>query len=676
VATPAAGHRAGPAGAGRGTRRRHLRRALGCGLAALALAAGTAGTARAGQHDLLELSLEDLMHVEVTSASPQAHALEDTAAAVYVLTAEDIRRSGARTLPELLRRVPGLQVAEINDHTWAVSARGFNDRFANLLLVLVDGRPVYNPLYGGVHWDAEAPPLWNVERIEVIRGPGGSLWGANAVNGVVNVITRDAASVQGAYVAGGAGRDERAYAAARQGVYLEDRGDLTLYVQAFDRRVRDWNESRGGFRWDRLLAGGHLSVDGEAYDGGAGREAYVASLSPPELARADDRERFGGGHLMATLWRGDDRDGWWLRAYATRDGREDILHRSRIRTESLELRHARRLGRHGVTVGGGLREVVDVFDGSLTTGFDPRRERALWYHALIQDDMDLTDAVRLSVGTKLERTPYGGWENQPSARALWRVAPHHTAWAAVSRAVRVPTRAYRDATLVQAVLPGTPPTLVTVTGDPDPRTTTMTALEAGYRARPAEGLTFDAAAFLNRYDDVTTLEPGTPYLATDPAPDHLVAPLVLESLAHATARGAEAVLAWQATDRVRLTATYAWLRLGARPDAASADLDNVKRHDGASPSQQVGLALHADPAPAVELDGALRAVDGLPALGVPGYADLSARVAWKPVAGLTVSVAGEHLLRTRHREFGIPGVSDVVAAPVPRTVFARLTWTP
>ncbi len=637
---------------------------------------GAAGPATATDTgDLLGLSLEALMQVEVVSASATARPLDDTAAAVYVLTADDIRRSGARDLPELLRQVPGLQVARINDHTWAVSARGFNGPFANLLLVLVDGRPVYDPLYGGVYWDAQNVPLWNVERVEVVRGPGGTLWGANAVNGVINVITRDAASTRGSYVAGGAGRDERAYAAAREGVSLGERGDLTLYAQGFDRNVRDWNESRGGFRWDRRLGAARLSVNGEVYDGGAERQSYFASLSPPELALNEDSERFDGAHLAATLRRGDEHDGWWFQAYAARDGRKDDLRRSHSRTEAVEMRRARRLGRHGLTVGAGLREVEDTYDGSFTVSFDPRHERVYWYHALLQDDIALTDDLRLSLGTKLEHTPYTGWEYQPSAQALWRMTPRHAAWVAASRAVRVPTRAFSDATIVQDVLPGSPPTVVRVVGDPDAETTGVRAFEAGYRGRPVDVLSLDLAAFYNRYDHVNTLENGTPFPETDPAA-HTVVPLVLDTQARATAVGAEAVVAWQAARRLRLTVTYAWLRLRARPDAGSDDLSNVRVNDGSNPQQQAGLLVRADPAPGVELDGALRAVDGLPALGVPGYVDLTARVAWEPVPGLTVSLTGEHLAQTHHREFAVVGPTDVVGEDVPRTVFARVTWAP
>jgi len=645
-------------------------------LAALVAVLAAPRPARAGETgDLLALSIEALMQVKVVSASATARTLDDSAAAVYVLTADDIRRSGARDLPELLRQVPGLQVARISDHTWAVSARGFNGRFANLLLVLVDGRPVYDPLYGGVYWDAQSVPLWNVERIEVVRGPGGDLWGANAVNGVINVITRDAASTRGGYVAGGAGRDERAYAAAREGVSLGERGDLTLYAQGFDRSVRDWNESRGGFRWDRRLGAARLSVNGEGYDGRAEREAYFASLSPPALALTEDGERFDGAHLTATLRRGESRDGWWLQAYAARDRRDDGLHTAHIRTEALEVRRTRPMGRHGLTVGAGVREVADTFDGSLTVSFDPRHDRVYWYHVLAHDDIALTDALRLSLGAKVERTPYTGWEHQPSARALWRITPRHATWVAASRAVRVPTRGYADASIVQEVLPGSPPTVVKVVGDPDAETTGVRAFEAGYRGRPADTVSLDLATFYNRYDHVNTLENGTAFLETSPSV-HTVVPLVLETNAHATAVGTEAVVTWQAARRLRLTATYAWLRLRARPDAGSDDVDNVRRNDGWSPQQQAGLLVRADPRPGVELDGALRAVDGLTALAVPGYVDMTARVAWEPVAGLSLSLTGEHLLRTHHREFAVLGATDVVAEDVPRTVFARVTWKP
>jgi iron complex outermembrane receptor protein len=616
------------------------------------------------------------MRVEVVSASANPRPLEDVPAAVYVLTAGDIRRSGARTLPELLRRVPGMEVARIDDHTWAVTARAFNSRFANLLLVLVDGRPVYTPTFGGVYWDAQNVPLWNVERVEVIRGPGGALWGANAVNGVINVITRDAASVRGTYTAAGRGDDERAYVAARQGVALGDRGDLSLYAQAFDRQVNDWNESRGGFRWDRHLSGALLSVQGEGYGGGAGRTAYFASLTPPSFTLQEDGEQFRGGHLMVSLRRGDDADGWQARVYTTREERRNGVHGERVRTDALELRRARRLGPHGLTVGGGVHRVVDTEDGSLTQGLDPPHEDVFWYDVLIQDDIVLTDAARLTLGTQVEWNPYTGREHLPSARALWRLAPRHAVWAAASRAVRVPTRSFGDALLVTDVIPGTPPTLVEVVGDPDAEATSLTALEAGYRGRPAGRLSLDLAVFLNRYDGVNTLESGTPFVEADPAPTHLVSPLVLETYAHGKTRGVEAAVNWQAAERLRVTLTYTWLRVRIEPDPTSADLGDARGHDGSAPQQQLGLGLRADPARGVALDLFAKVVDQLPSRGIPAYVDLTARAAWRPRAGLTLSVTGEHLLTDRHREFDTGGATDIVASDVPRIVFARVTWAP
>jgi iron complex outermembrane receptor protein len=621
------------------------------------------------------LSLEDLMRVDVVSASASTSTLEDTAAAVTVLTAEDIRRSGARTLPELLRQVPGMEVARMNGHTWAVSARGFNNRFANLLLVLVDGRPIYTPTFGGVFWDAQNLPLWIVERVEVVRGPGGSLWGANAVNGVVNVITKDAAASQGSWESVGAGDNERIFVAARRGVALGRQGHLTLHAQAFDRETDRWSDSRGGFRWDRPLEGGRLSVQGSAYGGQAERVAYFASLSPVELVARDDLERFHGGHLMVTLETGGVDSGWWIEAFTTREGRDDGLTTQRVRTDDVEARHHHRLGRHHLTVGGGVRRVVDTLDGSFTLTLDPPHEHAHWYNALVQDDIDITDAVRLSLGTKVEWNEYTGREYLPSARALWRVAPGHNLWISGSRAVRVPTRSYGDASFVTAVVDGTPPTVTRVVGDPDFETASLKALEAGYRGRPTARLSVDLAAFVNRYDGLDSLEADTPYMETDPSA-HLVVPLVLETYASGTARGAEGAVVWQAAERLRLTFTYTWLSLSIRPDATSDDLDNAQKREGNSPQQQAGLAVRATPRRGLELDVAAKVVDQLRNLGVPAYVDLMARVGWKPVAGLTLSLTGEHLLRHDEREFATPGATDLVATSVPRAIYARVTWAP
>lgn len=631
--------------------------------------------ARSDGVDLLSMSLEALMQVPVVSAAASAHTVADTPAAVHVITAEDIRRSGTRTLPDLLRQVAGMDVARISDTTWAVSARGFNARFANMLLVLVDGRSVYSPIFGGVYWDVQSVPLEDVERIEVILGPGGTLWGANAVNGVINVITRDAADTVGSHTEVGRGTDEAAFLAARQGAALPDGSHLRLYARAFDRSDSEWHETRGGFRWDGTRDDGRLTLQGETYAGGSRRMIWASSLTPPATTVRADTQDTGGGHLMLT-WRAGSVDaGWQARAYADRADRQDGLGRVRRATADLELRHHRRFAAHTVTGGLGFRQVTDRTGGDFQIRFLPDHRRTRWSSLFLQDEATVAEAVRLTVGIKLEHNDFTGLEPQPSARLVWHPAPEHALWAAVSRAVRVPSRGHHDARYNQQVIDGTPPLVVAVVGNPDAPATDLVALEAGYRGRPEPTLSVDLAAFVNRYRHVNTLETGTPFLETDPAPDHLLQPLVIDGRAHGLTWGGEATATWQASPRTRLTASYAWLRQSLRADAGGNDTFH-QSIEGGSPRHQARLAVRASPAPDVDLDAALRAVGRLRNPVVPGYAALDLRVARRLGAGLSLSVTGENLLTPRHWEFADSGPADVIAEEVPRTVFARVTWAP
>jgi len=629
--------------------------------------------ARGAGVDLLAMSIEALMQVPVISASARPVAVADAPAAVHVITAEDIRRSGARTLPDLLRQVAGMDVARVGDTTWAVSARGFNGRFANMLLVLVDGRSVYSTIFGGVYWDVQNVPLEDVERIEVIHGPGGTLWGANAANGVINVITRDAANTVGSHTEVGTGTDETAFVAARQGAALPDGSHLRLYARSFDRSDSEWHETRGGFRWDGTRGESRLSLQGETYGGGSRRMIWATSLTPPATTVRTETQDTGGGHLMLTWNTGGADAGWQVRTYADRADRDDGLGTARVATADLEVRHHRRFGAHTVTGGLGLRQVTDRIAGGFQIRFTPDHRRARWSSLFVQDEAAVAETVRVTVGIKLEHNDFTGLEPQPSARLMWHLRPEHALWAAVSRAVRVPSRGHHDSRYNQLVTDGTPPLVVAVVGNPDGPATDLVSLEAGYRGRPAPTLSVDLAAFVNRYRHVNTLDAGTPFLETDPAPDHLVQPLVIDGRAHGLTWGGEATASWQVSLHTRLTASYAWLRISLRADANDTFHQAI---EGSSPRQQARLAVRANPTPDVDLDAALRAVSRLHDPAVPGYAALDLRLARRLGAGFTLSVTGENLLMPKHWEFADSGPSDVIAEEVPRTVFARVTWEP
>jgi len=450
--------------------------------------------------DLAETSLETLMNIEVTSASKKQEKLSQTAAAIYVITQEDIRRSGATSIPELLRMVPGSDVAHIDANKWAISARGLNEQFADKMLVLIDGRTVYTPLFSGVYWDVQDTLLEDIDRIEVIRGPGATLWGANAVNGVINIITKQAKDTQGSLLTSGGGNQERGFGAVRYGGKLGDRGHYRFFAKYFNRdafarssgdnAVDGWNILREGFRTDwKVTDQDSLTIQGDFYNGSAGVEVPgVASLSPPTTGSLDDRTHLVGGNLLGRWHRAfSDRSDTTLQMYYDRADRRDILLGEVRHTIDLDFGHHLAVGnRHDILWGLGYRFTGDQTTGSLTFSFNPSSRSDNLYSTFAQDEINLVPArLRLTLGTKLEHNNYSGLEIQPNIRLLWTPHPHHAIWAAVSRAVETPSREEANARINKAAFVRADGTtrLVSEFGNPGLPAEAVLANEFGYIAR-------------------------------------------------------------------------------------------------------------------------------------------------------------------------------------------------
>ncbi len=489
--------------------------------------------------DLTELTLEELLEIEVTLASRKSETLTRAAAAIYVLTREDIRRSGATSIPEALRMVPGLQVAQIDASKWAVSIRGFTAQFANKLLVLIDGRSIYTPLFSGVFWDAHDVLLEEVERIEIIRGPGAALWGANAVNGIINIVTRHASASRGSLVTGGGGVEERAFGNLRHGGTL---GEATFYriyakyfkrdgtADALGREVADgWNAVRGGFRIDHDSPEGNaLTLQGEFYDGNVG-QAIVrapASLSPPYTLTFNNEIGISGGHVLGRWTRrfSETSDLSWQLYYdlATRG---DRVNGSETRhTFDLDFQHRFGLGRRQEIVWGvGYRSTSDAFENTFAISLSPDSRTDHLLSAFLQNDIGLVvDRLRLTLGSKLERHTTTGLEIQPNLRLLWTPSEKQTVWAAASRAVRTPSRFETDGEVVVQIVPpdsafaGSPVGMLTVSGSRNLLPEELFAFELGYRTRPTDRLFLDLATFYNFYTHLRTVEPGELALETLP----------------------------------------------------------------------------------------------------------------------------------------------------------------
>ena len=463
--------------------------------------ASSPASSQSPKPDLTETSLEALLNMEVTSASRKQQKIFTTASAIFVIRPEDIRRSGATNIPDLLRMVPGLEVAHIDANKWAISARGFNGRFANKLLVLIDGRTIYSQLFSGVYWDVQDVMLEDIERIEVIRGPGGTVWGANAVNGVINILTRAAKETQGGLLSVGGGNHERGFANVRYGARAGSKGHYRVFAKYFNRGPFElpsgqdandqWQLGRVGFRGDwQLTPQDSLTLDASFYGGRAGFAARLAvSFSPPFEEDHAGRTKLSGGYLLARWKRMvSKQSNLALQIYYDRADRHDFPLGEVRQTADFDFTHQAAWGqRHDLVWGLGYRLTTDRTHQHAFTAFLPASHKLSIWSGFVQDEIALfSKRLRLTLGSKFEHNGFTGFEVQPSLRALWSFNPHHAVWGAVSRAVRTPSRVDRDLRFILNIFPSPvgPPTVITIFGDPVFRSEHLLAYELGYRLQP------------------------------------------------------------------------------------------------------------------------------------------------------------------------------------------------
>jgi iron complex outermembrane recepter protein len=654
------------------------------------LAAILALVARVGAEDFAwaELSLEDLMEIDVSLASRGQERLFDTPAAAYVLTGEDIRRSGARSIPEALRLVPGIEVARMDANKWGVASRGFNGRFANKLLVLIDGRAVYTPFYSGVMWETHDVPLDDIERIEIVRGPGGTLWGANAVNGIINIVTHSAAETRGALLRAGGGSEERAFAHFRYGFELDEKSHLRVYGKTFLRDAfvdslggdggDDWRTQSAGFRLDRDLGQGSLSAQGSIYDVERSQVYRFATLLPPYRNRVEDESQLSGASLQGRWTRSlDSGDELRLQLYYDRTVWQDTLIGEKRNTLDADFQYRFARGRrHELVWGAGYRLSADEISNTPIFSLDPDRRTSPLYSVFVHDRISfLSDRVQLFVGSKLEHNDYTGFEYQPSARLALQPHAQHMLWAATTRAVRTPSRTDDDAMLLNRTLaPGelfgsTVPVQIVNAGDRRFKSEILHAFELGYRFYPREGLSLDLASFYNQYTQLRTGKLVRPISVAEPVP-HLVAPLPASNLLAGDTYGMELAFAWQAAHR-RLRAGYSYLYMDLR--AVSPANPVAEFEEGASPRHQFFLSPSLDVYSNLQFDATLRYVDELPTYLIDAYAELDLRLGWQPLPQLEVALVGRDVLRGDHAEFNDIFV-DILPTRAQRSFYASLGW--
>ncbi|MBL8259820.1 MAG: TonB-dependent receptor [Candidatus Competibacteraceae bacterium] len=656
---------------------------------------GATAVAVAAAPDLTQFSIEDLMQVKVVSAAKIEQSLQDTAAAVFVITAEDIRRSGATSLPEALRLAPGVEAARIDASRWSVTIRGFNGRFANKLLVLVDGRSIYTPLFSGVHWEVQGPPLDEIERIEVIRGPGGTLWGANAVNGVINVITKHPKETGGGLVSLTAGDEERASAGLRYGGSLGERAQYRVYGQFADRDGQvapdgrdagdQWRIGKGGFRLDWAASDTDTVIaQGELYRAKFKQNFSTFSLAPPYgddfLSSADA----DGGSLQAR-WerRYSATSKMGVQVYYQYEDRQDPLYVADLETFDLDFQHSFAPGdRQEIVWGFGYRRNRDQFTDTAVSRIEPRGLTTELFSAFAQDQIELIPQhLRLIAGVKVEHNDFSGWEWQPSLRALWAPHPDHRVWVAASRAVRTLSRGEQDASRINMFTsPPSPASgnlpLVVALVSPDQQLDSeeLTAYEIGYRFRVTERLSVDATLFQHDYDRLLVGDISAPSLQTGFLPPYLLLPVSLSNTGSGTKSGVELAMDWRPTEQWRLRLAYSYLD----SDLNKKQTDEHIYTDGNH--QQFSLFSSWNPRDDVDVDLWWRYVEGnetnwvsfTGASKIDPYSSVDLRLAWRPRKELELSLVGANLLDDRHLEF----VQEAFAFPVEveRSFYGQVKW--
>ncbi|MDY6933382.1 MAG: TonB-dependent receptor [Spirochaetota bacterium] len=621
--------------------------------------------------DLTEMSLEELMNINITSVSKRPQKISEAPAAIFVITQEDIRRSGVTSIPEALRMVPGLEVARVDASKWAISSRGFNGRFASKLLVLIDGRSVYSPLYSGVYWELQDTLLEDVERIEVIRGPGASLWGANAVNGVINIITKRSQDTQDILIYGGLGTEDRGLGGVRFGGKIGEDFYYRVFSKYYNRDASvdsdgneasdDWDFVIGGFQMEWMLSDNDtFTLQGDVSRSNSMERGVMASLTPPYTNIVDQEVDFYGFNIL-TRWRhvlSDSIDYELQMYYDLSDRHSDVLDEFRD-TFDLDFQCRIELGkRHEIVWGLGYRFLHDKMGNSFTITLDPESRKDNLFSAFVQDDITIVeDLLRFTLGSKFEYNDYTGIEIQPNARLLLTPDDNNWIWASASRAVRTPSRSEHDIKVTQSVLPpdelytGAPVTAISMIGDSDFESEKLYAYEIGYRIQPLHVLAFDAAGFYNVYDDLRTVEPSMfYYIEPLPAPQHLVVPYFIGNKMKGETYGAELAVDWQAFDWWRLKTAYTYLIMHLELDNSSLDTIS-KAGAGESPHHQLSIRSFIDLPKNIEFDLWLRFVDELPSQDVDRYITMDARLGWIPIENIEISITGQNLLENRHIEY-------------------------
>ncbi len=633
------------------------------------------GTTNAANSRALSQELKWLQAEKITSVSKREEDLFTTAAAVSVITSEEIRRSGARSIPEALRLAPGMSVAQMDANKWAVTARGFNSRFADKLLVLIDGRSVYTPSFSGVYWDTQDYLFEDIDRIEVIRGPGGTIWGANAVNGVINIITKSAKDTQGAYAAGAYGTEERGSGEARFGAKAGENGFVRGYLKyrntdSLANGFDGWDHTQGGVRGDWTIGPTKLSLHGDAYYGNQRHQQVTAQrplipFSGPVIATNNEAYHVSGQNVVARMETElGDENTLQIQAYYDRAERTATLMDGYRNTLDFDFQHRFALPlRQNFTYGFGYRYLPDHFRNSdpAWINWSPTERNWQLVTGFFQDEITLVeDRLRLTLGTKLEHNDFTGFEYQPSARLAFTPNQRQTLWGAVTRAVQVPGRNLDG--IHGIVIPTTAALPLTVVGNGDKgvQATSVIAYELGHRWQPRENFSLDSALFYNNYNRIVDGR-GSVNFAAGTYENTAVNQGSVDSY------GFELSSKWQVTQSWRLTGAYSHLFVDFHGTA------NPIFGEGTDPRHQVSLRSSFDLPHGFELDLWGRYVDHLAQLNVSSYLDLDVRLGWHATRNVEFSITGQNLISPRRFEYAADQYTKTIVNAVQRAVLAQVS---
>jgi iron complex outermembrane recepter protein len=639
---------------------------------------------------LKTLTLEELSQIEVTTPSKQPVRAFESPSAIFVITGEDIRRSGATSIPEALRLVPGVEVARIDANKWSIGIRGFGSRLTRSVLVLIDGRTVFTTLFDGTYWEVQDTLMSDIDRIEVIRGSGGTIWGPNAVNGVINIITKDTRDTRGTLVSAGGGSEEQGFASVRYGGGNGQDFSYRIYGKGFTRgpgfhpdgrKFDDWRAAQGGFRVDWIPKDGEtLTLQGDLYKEVAGESVQATSYTQPYSRIIDANALLSGGNVMARWTRTfSDRNDVQVQAYYDRTNRDEPNFRESRNTFDIDFLQRLRLpARQTVSWGLGAR-VVPINDTEVVSGltFVPPRRTDYLVTAFVQDEIGLVDhRVSLTLGTKVLRTNFtdSGLELEPSVRLLWTPTERQTVWAAYTHALRTPSDAEGNFNLtgfISTTANGTP-YFARFNANPNFASEQLNSYELGVRRLLGRNLYLGLAGFYNHYHDLFSEDlTGPTFLEANPAPPHFLLPAQFRNGLLGFTKGFEFVPEWRPIGIWRLRGSYSYLHMNLDRAPNSGDVGTAPGILGSSPQHEVTIQSGFDLSRKLQLDLTYRYVSALPGQGVPAYSTGDARLGWRLSRQLEMSFVGRNLFQPSHPEYGTdPGP----LVGIRRSVYAQMTW--